>query len=747
MAVVDPYAPCPCGSGQKFKWCCQKVEAFAEKAERLQENGQLDAALHTLEEGLRKAPDNPWLLVRKALVLLEREQLAEARQALDRVVAKMPTHAGAQTLLVRILLETEGTLAAVAQLQNAYSASEPEQRPALAPVFQLVGMVLARAGMPQAARAHLEVALGLGEDDPTTESTLRMVEGDPQITAWLRNPYRLTVAPEGLDARFRDRFAEAVVWADQGLWASAAAAFDALAADGAGPEAERNLAICRLWMADDLGAAEALGRYIPLVGTTEEAVDLEALRQLIAPPSEDDQIDEMQLIWPIRDRAKLLEILEKDAKTYHQGKGTLDPNDPNSPQVEIFRLLDRPKPDPSRPLVAETIPLIVGDVLVGQEIAALVGYDDGTLDSLSDRFAALAGPTLPPAHPKTKRVGRAELAELKLQKRYLLTPEIDRAEASRVLRGEEGRTLREVWARTRQPYLGGRTPEEAARAGDAEVPLRAALAMLEFGRAQGDEPDDVLSLRGELGVPPEPEIDPATVDIESLHLGRLNRVPADRLDDEKLLILYVRARRALLTVAMERAAKALLDRPHLVDTEAGVDRVMLFSDLANLALGRGQAEDARALTTKGREGDRPERRAHNAPRWDMLDVRLRARTERPEDWVPQLAIVLDRYRENPEANESLLTNLLDMGLIRLQPSPDRPEGLYLDSRPLQALLSRYGPKITTAAGGLGISATQGGIWTPEKEAASQGGGGIWTPGSANPPAAPGDKPKLIITGS
>ena len=66
MAVVDPYAPCPCGSGQKFKWCCQKVEAFAERAQRLYDNGQVDAALKALDEGLGKNPSNAWLLVRTA---------------------------------------------------------------------------------------------------------------------------------------------------------------------------------------------------------------------------------------------------------------------------------------------------------------------------------------------------------------------------------------------------------------------------------------------------------------------------------------------------------------------------------------------------------------------------------------------------------------------------------------------------------------------------------------------------------
>ena len=56
MAAVDPYSPCPCGSGQKFKWCCQKVEAYAERAQRLFENGQAEAALGRSTTGCARSP-------------------------------------------------------------------------------------------------------------------------------------------------------------------------------------------------------------------------------------------------------------------------------------------------------------------------------------------------------------------------------------------------------------------------------------------------------------------------------------------------------------------------------------------------------------------------------------------------------------------------------------------------------------------------------------------------------------------
>ena len=52
MALVDPYAPCHCGSGQKYKWCCQSVEAYVERSQRLLDNGQYELALNPLIEGL-----------------------------------------------------------------------------------------------------------------------------------------------------------------------------------------------------------------------------------------------------------------------------------------------------------------------------------------------------------------------------------------------------------------------------------------------------------------------------------------------------------------------------------------------------------------------------------------------------------------------------------------------------------------------------------------------------------------------
>src|SRR5258708_33452483 len=162
MPAVDPYAPCPCGSGEKFKWCCQKVEAYAERAQRLHENGQIEAALDALDEGLQKQPDNTWLLVRKAIILCGDSKLEPAKAILQRVVARSPGHIGAHSLLVRVMLETEGPQAGAEQLQQALSGSPPENRAGLALMVQYVGVELTDAGDIPAALKHLELAIRLG---------------------------------------------------------------------------------------------------------------------------------------------------------------------------------------------------------------------------------------------------------------------------------------------------------------------------------------------------------------------------------------------------------------------------------------------------------------------------------------------------------------------------------------------------------------------------------------------------------
>src|SRR5262245_59459097 len=56
---LEPYSPCSCGSGKKFKWCCQPIYADINHALELDANGQHDAALKAMEQVTQQHPGNP----------------------------------------------------------------------------------------------------------------------------------------------------------------------------------------------------------------------------------------------------------------------------------------------------------------------------------------------------------------------------------------------------------------------------------------------------------------------------------------------------------------------------------------------------------------------------------------------------------------------------------------------------------------------------------------------------------------
>ncbi len=752
MAAVESYSPCPCGSGQKFKWCCQKVEAFADKAQRLYDSGQVDAAIKALDEGLRKEPGNPWLLTRKAVMQIRDNQAEAAKTTLRQVLVKSPKHFGALVLLTRCVLETEGPINGAGMFQQVLGAVDDHERPSLAGLARVVAYLLGEFRRYPAALKHLELVRSLGDPDGSASSAIRSIEANPAISPWLKDNQALAPTPKHWTGDGRDRFEQALGLASKGLWASAASTFDPLSGGEPGGEADYNLGLCRLWLGDQDGAVGPLRRRVGRLGTSVEAVDLEALCQSIDPVHPEDRVEQVQLVWPLRNRDALLESLRNAPDVADAGEVEVDPEDPESEVVDQFVLLDRPQLESQSGagLSPDQLPRIVGRVGVLDDIVALETYDDCRVDALGDRFTVLAGSSIAPAHPRTKVMGEDSRSSLALTWEWLHPLNMDPAAVERIDLEKRDQILREVWPITPMPYLGMRTPERAARDGDAEVPLRAALCQLERDQPPGST-GEPSPLRAKLAIPEEPAIDPKNVDIIRVPLGRLAAIKVDELDDESLVTLYRRVRRAMMPRTMEEAARAIVARPHLL--EGGkIDPVAVYTDLASLAAGVQDGPGVRDWIAQGRRADPPASKARNAPIWDMVEVRLRARLDRPEVWVPELAIVLERYAGDPTANQVILMNLVEMGLVRMGPNPDNPNDVLLDSRPLQSVLAEFGPRVTTASGRLGVSATKPDLWTPGGSTSSSGGGGLWTPGSGNPAPTPGaasgsgDKPKLILPG-
>jgi hypothetical protein len=700
------------------------------------ETGQHEAALKPLEEGLAKFPDNPWLMVRKALILLHLKQVEPAKQALRALLKKTPGHVIASILMTRLTLETEGLAAGITQFQQAISACVPEQRSQLAQLAAFLGAALSQAGLLPAAIKHLELSQQLGaRDDESIRSMLSSIRANRGVSLWDKNPYQLWPPPQGVSVEFRDSFERALGWAREGLWSSAASALELLAAgSNAGAIADRNRGLCCLWIADHKAAVAALRRYIARTGPTVDTVDLEGLCQQLAPVPPEDQVESVRLSWPIRNRAGLLAALRSSAWFQEDSGRPFEPNQPDAAPAECFFLFDRPRITARTSLTAKDVPVVEGEVLVGQDQVVLETYDDGRMDRLIDRFMAGAGSNIPPAHPRTKVVGHESRYHLTMSWRWSIPEGLAEDDIARLHREQWEYLIREIWPKTPHPALRGRTPLQAAKAGDPQTALRAALLLMECAGNQLVDLVDWGQVRASLQLGPEPDVDPERVDLDQLHLSRWSRIPVEALSDQTLLSLYQRVHQWRMTPLMIRAARTIAERPSLI-VKGRIEATQLYKELALDAARRGDRAEAESWIEQGRQSEPPLKQSANALHWQLVDIQTRIVLDDPEDWVPLIATLLDRYRGNPEATTAILIRLAELGLVQMGVDPKKPDQISLDTKVLEQLLSQFGPRLTTS---------QGAIWTP---GSPRGGSAIWTPGSA--PADTGQRPgsKIILPGS
>src|SRR5690606_35735356 len=88
--AVDPYQPCPCGSGKKIKFCCHDLIGEMEKIYRMIEGDQPRAALRHVEQTLAKFPSRSSLLDLKVTLQLSLNQDEEAKATVEEFLASDP---------------------------------------------------------------------------------------------------------------------------------------------------------------------------------------------------------------------------------------------------------------------------------------------------------------------------------------------------------------------------------------------------------------------------------------------------------------------------------------------------------------------------------------------------------------------------------------------------------------------------------------------------------------------------------
>lgn len=728
--AVDPYAPCPCGSGKKLKFCCSDLLGEIEKVQRMLEGDQPRAALAYLETTLAKSPGRASLLDLKASIELSLGDLQRAQQTVQQHLSSDPNNpsAHAQAAILAASVEPEAvepgteepagatpaSRQAVLHLQDAMELVTDSIPARVLQAIGAVGQALLADGDLIAARAHLWLYQGVAGDQDTRAMELLMrLNRVPELPLLLRDNLFLREAPAGHAAEAEHD--EAQLLASRGQWRRAAALLEELSAKHPDLAAlPYNAAVVVGWLGDQAKFVAGLRKFAQLVaqqspnGLPDDAVEAEAIAQLLDAQTRDEGADVVRVTYAVADEEALVDKLTRDKRTaaYRLSESEAHALD-GLPPRHTFLLLDRELPDTGVGVTADATPRIVGVLsYYGRqtdkaERLELVADRDEDFDETLRTLSAVTGDSLG-ERAAEEVVGRGSGAPA-MRSRWRFPDDTPVADRRRVVTQEQRRVLMEEWPTKPLAKLGGKSPLEAAGDPAMRLPVTAALMVLEQTAAAAVEPGVFVELRSKLGLPTPEPIDPKQVDLETIALSRVGRVDLRQASDDDLYSLYKRTELAGATDVAKLVAREAVDRPGLAEDLPPED---LYGRLAAL---EPELDDALAWIERGRQS--AEAAGKSNAGWDLAELELRVVEGQFEEANRIVHHLRDEHLKEKGIAERLYELLYALGAV---PSPE-------DMARMQGEAAGPEPAMSSAPSG-GSK-----LWTPGSDEPTGGGSKIWTP--------------------
>jgi tetratricopeptide (TPR) repeat protein len=281
--ALDPYAACPCGSGKKYRWCCQPIDRDLRRALEQEANGQHDSALRIIDEVMAAHPGNPQVHGQKAELLYKLGRAEEAEAALEKAFALNANYP--YGLLLRAMFRfNEGEVAGALLLaRKAADAYDPQAHDYLAQICALIFECEMALNRPVAAREALRRAIQYAPADEQARQRFDAIFGENgRLPLAARRDYRPVGPPPPADPARRAAWTNALSNFDSGRLGELTAALEKLTADAPDDGAAWfYLGLARAWLGDNARAVEALDQHIEREADEERATASAALQEVL----------------------------------------------------------------------------------------------------------------------------------------------------------------------------------------------------------------------------------------------------------------------------------------------------------------------------------------------------------------------------------------------------------------------------------------------------------------------------------
>ena len=596
--MPEAYSPCPCGSGKKFKWCCQPIHGVIEQALRLEQEGQHEAALRAMEAVTRDHPSNPEAYGRLAQMHFAADRVDEAEKALQQALAINPDYPFGHLLRAQFRLYEGEIPGGLLLLRKAAALYDPEAKEVLSYVFGLIFENEMRLHHPVAARAALAMAYKAHPVNELREGIEKVFgAGNPNLPLAARMEYQLLPLPAEATPERRAAWDKALAQAATGKLGDVVAAFNQLTrGDATNAPAWYNLALAQAWSGDNLAAIDALERYVDLENDEARAGAAWTLAEVLkCAPGLEDRADlvEHSVIFKLNDPQTFINNLEKLAK--EEIVGNLAVTEDRATLTGT--ILEKPPPALTLELEAKQPTRVAALFLMTGDLLRIWNQDQEMLQRGIARvrpYLGRIGQEFPERRPALF-VDQFGESIIFFPKEY--SPE---ARASR-LRENLEQFFEGTWLHRSRKSLDNTPPIDAAGLPRYRKKLLGIISFLEQCAALSKIPYDFDRLRRKLNLiekGPAPAGQP--LDLTAMSTAELSALDRTTLAEDQLEQAYQSALKLDARDLASQFAQTLVRRPGRADKP---DRFPWYNFLISQSLNQGEGDAALEWVNDGERDD------------------------------------------------------------------------------------------------------------------------------------------------